>query len=255
MKAININSDLKELYKECNKKYFGGRLPENIEIEWSKRMTSSAGQCRYQISYDDNGKQIGIPKSVKLSYLYHKKFENEILDTLVHEMIHVEHPLDGHGPIFKKRMKELNEKFRLNITQYTENGLETFLEKGWQYICNECGKVYMRVRRLNANNTCGICCGKLNEKHIDKTKQKSVAKEVQSDSTTKQKVKKIKITISENEILKFKSVPEAARHFGGSGKKDCSVVNTLYSMLYSNKITSRSKHYNDFKNIQIERIK
>lgn len=42
------NQDLKTLFNECNNRYFNNVIPTDIKIEWSNKMTCSAGQYSYK---------------------------------------------------------------------------------------------------------------------------------------------------------------------------------------------------------------
>lgn len=96
-KKITINTDLRELYNKCNEKYFNNSLPENIGLKYDGRLSRSAGLC-----YIKKNKHSAEAYKISLNKAYHKKYEDEILNTLIHEMIHVLHPKDKHGTKFNK---------------------------------------------------------------------------------------------------------------------------------------------------------
>lgn len=91
-----IEVDLYKLYDKYNKKYFNDELPKSkdVTIKWSKRLISYAGRC-----WKDK-------KLIKMSVDYHRKFPEQIKNTLVHEMIHLLYK--GHGKDFRLKMYKIN---------------------------------------------------------------------------------------------------------------------------------------------------
>lgn len=143
------NNQLKELYKEFNERYFNNKLDNNVIVEWSNKMTRIAGNCRTR-KFKDGTKEV----RVALSIPYHKRFTNEIVDTLVHEMVHVRHPNDGHGAKFLSECKRINESFGLNLTQYATDRATPKVYKH-KYKCSVCGNEFKRVQRIDVSKyTC-----------------------------------------------------------------------------------------------------
>jgi predicted SprT family Zn-dependent metalloprotease len=132
--------DLKRLYNACNAKYFNGELP-GVNLEWSSRLFSCAGKCQKK-----NGKY-----TIKLSIDYHQRHPNEIVPTLIHEMIHVK--ISGHGQKFKKELKRINDMGG-TVHRYSK---ESAKEPRWQYICTKCGTLTKRYRRVPKRYVCGKC--------------------------------------------------------------------------------------------------
>lgn len=159
MKGFN-NTQLKDLYIELNERYFDNQLPTDIKVEWSNRMTASAGLCYHKRTPKGNE-----PIRVALSVPYHKRFINEIVDTLAHEMVHVLHPNDGHGSKFKAECNRINNNFGLNLTQYATDRA-TPKQYKYLYSCQECDKTYKRVKRLDLKRYTCNCKGKLKESVI-----------------------------------------------------------------------------------------
>ena len=83
---------LQSIWQELNASYFGNRLPA-IEIQWSTRLTASAGLFRSRTgprtSWVDPEERHGKGRVIRLSVplLSGQSFE-EIRGTLAHEMIH-----------------------------------------------------------------------------------------------------------------------------------------------------------------------
>lgn len=73
-------------YKEFKSKYFFDAdlpLADQVKIEWSNRLTASAGKCKKKRNL------------IELSTHYHKKHPEDIKRVLLHEMIHLivnDHP-------------------------------------------------------------------------------------------------------------------------------------------------------------------
>jgi hypothetical protein len=108
---------LHHLWADLNLRYFDGRLPP-ITIEWSRRLTSSAGlfisregpRAR-SIRRDSAPARRVIRLSVPLFTSGHA--QDFIRTTLAHEMIHqwqfdVLKRRPNHGPDFCRKMRELN---------------------------------------------------------------------------------------------------------------------------------------------------
>jgi predicted SprT family Zn-dependent metalloprotease len=148
-----MERQLHNLYDNLNKKYFNDNLPKSSEIilEWSGRLTASAGVCYRK------------PKNsvIRLSTHYHKDFPEEIENTLLHEMIHLK--VKGHGPEFKK---EINRIISLGgkVKRFSKRRA-TKKRINWIYKCKKCSKQYERNRKITTlkRYRCGICKGKLEE--------------------------------------------------------------------------------------------
>ena len=148
-----MNNNLYELYKIFNSKYFNNNLPKSsdIIIEWSGRLTASAGIC-----YPKSFKPI-----IRLSTHYHKDFPEDVECTLLHEMIHLK--VQGHGKDFKNEISRIN-SLGGNAKRYSKRRA-TEKKTNWIYKCLSCNKEYKRTRRFpNINKyRCGVCKGKLEE--------------------------------------------------------------------------------------------
>jgi hypothetical protein len=111
-----IHPDISELFTQFSNIFFNGDLAP-VSVEWSKRMTLCAGQCQFSRTHC----------VVKLSEpLLSLRPEADLIDTLLHEQIHAwlwtrkifEREENGHGPAFKAKMREINERVGTNITVY-----------------------------------------------------------------------------------------------------------------------------------------
>jgi len=145
----NTDLELKRLYNHYNELCFDNKLPKLVAIEWSSRMTAGAGYCRRERH------RTGTRFLIKLSTHYHKRYPNEVIDTLVHEMIHVLHPEDGHGSKFKHTMNDLNNRFGFTLS-VRATGLA---KVNYVYVCEDCFQEYERVRPIKELELPYVRCG------------------------------------------------------------------------------------------------
>jgi len=124
---------LTQMWGELNRRYFAGLLSP-IDLVWSRRLTSSVGMFisrrgpRPRLSRD--GLRPPAKREIRLSLpLLHQVVqrsaygEQEILNTLAHEMIHqwqfdILKRRPNHGPDFLRKMTEMNRDGALAITIY-----------------------------------------------------------------------------------------------------------------------------------------
>jgi len=116
--SLNPPPDVYDLFAFYNKTFFDNVL-EACEIKWSKRMTLCAGQCQLSST---NSCTITLSQS-----LLQFRSNNEIKETLLHEMIHAYLFLTkpaacrengGHGNEFQFLMNFIKEITNLSITIY-----------------------------------------------------------------------------------------------------------------------------------------
>lgn len=140
-KMEKTSVDLKLQYNYYNQAIFGSRLPWDVPVYWSERMTSAAGVCRRRRS----SRGAAWTFEVGLSTHYHRKFPDDIRVTLVHEMIHVLHPGDSHGSAFKAEMYRIRQQHNIPISVHcAEKALVK--EAKLVYACLVCGHEYKRQR-------------------------------------------------------------------------------------------------------------
>jgi predicted SprT family Zn-dependent metalloprotease len=126
---------IREVFIYFNIQYFEGLLPVDLPITWSNRMTLTAGKFMVL--------KPGKPMEIRLSYTLLKlRTREDVIDTLVHEMIHAFlwitkgnddrklHP-DGHGPAFKGHMKRINHKegTKMSIYHYFYKEVEYYRQQ------------------------------------------------------------------------------------------------------------------------------
>ena len=164
---------LQTIWQALNELYFGNRLP-SIEIQWSTRLTASAGLFRSRTGprtsrvapEERHGKGRVIRLSVPL--LSGQSFE-EIRGTLAHEMIHqwqfdVKKCCPSHGREFRRVMALMNAD-GLGITIYHTLAAEAPSSPKFTWRCAWCGHAYHRQRHTlsTKRHRCGWCRGPLQE--------------------------------------------------------------------------------------------
>lgn len=144
------DTTLKEMYNKYNREVFNNELPTLVAVEWSSKLTVTAGVCKRRVI---DGQLVNI---IQLSISYHDKNPHELIDTLVHEMIHVKLPDNGHDRVFLAEADRINRQFNMNIGIYAEGDIDY----KYLYECSVCSQKYERMRRLNTSKArCGVCRG------------------------------------------------------------------------------------------------
>ncbi|MBM4119881.1 MAG: SprT family zinc-dependent metalloprotease [Nitrospira sp.] len=155
-------------WADLNTKYFDGIL-QTIRIEWSARLTSSAGM--FVIRIGGGGREDNRPRRlIRLSTpLLQHRSEQELLSTLAHEMIHqwqfdVRRRRPDHGDDFLDKMAVMNaDGLRITIHHALDEEVGAFMTYAWR--CLDCGQDYRRQRRTirPRDHRCGACHGPLGE--------------------------------------------------------------------------------------------
>lgn len=164
------------LWADLNSRFFRGAL-EPIRIEWSRRLTSSAGMFvsrtgpRHPMAMvrDDHNRRRSIKLSAVLLQGNRPHQDRETLTTLAHEMIHqwqydVLKRRPNHGADFRRMMARMNAE-GLDITIYHSLGKEVAALAKYAWSCQRCGSIYRRQRRSiqPGRHSCGACRGPLRE--------------------------------------------------------------------------------------------
>ena len=109
---------VQEKFREFNRLMFGGKLPEPpMTITNAK---TYFGVCAFRKHRKWNGRLEYSDFKIRISRRF-DLLKEEIDDTIIHEMIHywigLFSPADmpGHSPLFRKMMKEINQRFDRNI--------------------------------------------------------------------------------------------------------------------------------------------
>jgi hypothetical protein len=94
---------LREAYTRYNVLHFEAQLPENFPLRISEQMTSRFGHMRYHVTR--SGERVVLELAISHN-LFLPGNEANLLDTLLHEMTHVEawlrHGHRGHGAVWKR---------------------------------------------------------------------------------------------------------------------------------------------------------
>ena len=172
MRRLSVDQLLEE-WARLNDRYFGGTLPV-IHIEWSRRLTASAGMFLSRIgprARMDSMKLLHGPRRlIRLSLLLlrNEPYE-EVAGTLAHEMIHqwqydILKRRPNHGAEFRDMMAVMNrDGLGITIRHSLDGAVQALARYAWR--CQECGRDYHRQRRTiqPRHHRCGDCHGRLRE--------------------------------------------------------------------------------------------
>lgn len=165
------------LWQNLACRFFENRLPR-IPIEWSTRLTSSAGLFVSRVG----------PRSLWVSAEYRQETarvirlsapllrhqpEEELRRTLAHEMIHqwqfdVRKHRPSHGAEFREMMHRMNaEGLGITVRHRLTMAVQARHHYAWQ--CLQCGMAYYRQRRtiIPSRHICSRCRGTLVERAIE----------------------------------------------------------------------------------------
>ena len=103
--------DVHDMFRYYDDVYFGGVLTRNaVIVEWTNKMTLSAGTCTLRRG---SGMQLGLCRIALSIPLLKYRSATEVKETLLHEMIHAADFLsnrerEGHGKHFQAKMRLIN---------------------------------------------------------------------------------------------------------------------------------------------------
>jgi len=165
-------------WHNLNARYFGNRLPP-IPILWSNRLTSSVGMFASRGGPRSKHPQASTVRhrEIRLSRPLLERLaertpyaEQEILNTLAHEMIHqwqfdILKRRPDHGMDFLRKMTEMNRTGEVAVTTYHSLQKEVTALSPFAWRCTNCGQVYRRQRKTITprRHQCGNCRGSLQE--------------------------------------------------------------------------------------------
>ena len=161
------NCDLKKCYDWYNYKYFGGRLPSKIQIQWSDRLSRAAGNCS---EYD---------RIINISRSYCQKYPDDARNVLGHEMIHLE--IHNHGRDFQSEIARL-QSAGLNAKMHSL-GRSKDKNKYYYVRCDRCYRVFARKRLVPDGGMCSHC-------HCNIFQYKFVSDDRESDWMYKEDIKR-----------------------------------------------------------------
>ncbi len=183
-------SSVQAMWQDLACRFFENKLPA-ITIEWSSRLTASAGLFVSEVGPRSRWVSIayrhGAARVIRLSApLLCGQPESELLGTLAHEMIHqwefdIRKRRPSHGLAFREKMDEMNRAgLGITIRHQLNETVEALNRYAWQ--CIRCGMEYHRQRRtiVPARHLCSRCRGALVEVALESSSRVSSDRETQA---------------------------------------------------------------------------
>lgn len=226
--------DIHVLFQTFNNKFFQGCLA-CVELEWSKRMYQCAGICY------SRGNRHYMSCTIRLSEpLLKLRSRKELIETLLHEMIHawnfirgIREENGGHGKNFLSKMNEINRMAGTNITVYHtfHDEVELYKTHWWRCdgVCKDRKPFFGFVKRTSNRapskndlwwnehqRTCGGTFIKVKEP--EKKKKAAKTSEPKKKIETKKKPSE---TVKSPDIRKFFSGNDAPSTSKAVVPKDC----------------------------------
>jgi predicted SprT family Zn-dependent metalloprotease len=172
---------MQAMWESLAHRFFENRLPL-ITIEWSTRLTSSAGMFVSQVGprslWVSPDYRQGGARVIRLSApLLRDQPEEELRRTLAHEMIHqwqfdIRKHRPSHGVEFREMMHRMNaDGLGITVRHRLETAVKLRIRFAWQ--CLQCGMAYHRQRRtiIPSRHICSRCRGKLVEVEFQETRK------------------------------------------------------------------------------------
>lgn len=163
--------DLTPLFHHLNHDFFDGAIPA-IPIEWSRRLTRSAGVFWWKQA-PSRPVRAGIRLSVPL--LTRRSFA-DVQAILAHECIHAwialcrQQPRHGHGPLFRAQCERINRQTQaFEVTLHHSFAAEVRQLAKYCWECTDCSQLYYRQRHTidPERHRCGRCRGYLRSRAIE----------------------------------------------------------------------------------------
>ncbi len=145
---LPAESDLQLLFARLNYQFFQGEVPD-CRIRYNERFSNSAGRISYG----------GRPLIIELSPKHFRKYPGALEETLLHEMVHAwcyaKFRDTGHGPRFKKKLRECG----VSSIYHELGNVRPLTESGKRYIlrCEHCGFETLRKRKPGRPASCARC--------------------------------------------------------------------------------------------------
>ncbi|KAL0950591.1 hypothetical protein HGRIS_007383 [Hohenbuehelia grisea] len=149
-----------ELFKDLNETVFKDALPKDTQLNWSKRLLTTAGRARWHHKNGIHTTEIELAEKIL-------DCDERIRNTLSHEMCHLacwiidENPKEVHGRLFKKWSAKVMHRYPV-IEITLRHDYEISYPYNWE--CEQCAKTYGRFSRSIRPDecVCGACkVGKL----------------------------------------------------------------------------------------------
>ncbi len=144
---IPSEADLQLLFARLNYQHFNGEIPD-CRIRYNARFSNSAGRITYR-----------TPLLIELSPKHFQKYPQALEETLLHEMVHAwcfaKFRDMGHGPRFKRKMRDLG----LTSIYHDLGNVRAFNESSKRYIlrCEHCGFEVLRRKKPGKPVSCARC--------------------------------------------------------------------------------------------------
>jgi predicted SprT family Zn-dependent metalloprotease len=140
--------DLQLLFARLNYRFFNGEAPD-CRIRYNERFSNSAGR----ISYGAH------PLVIELSPKHFRRYPDALEETLLHEMVHAwcfaRFRDTGHGPRFKKKLRECG----IGSIYHEMGNLRPLNESSKRYVlrCEHCAFEVLRKKRPGKPVSCARC--------------------------------------------------------------------------------------------------
>lgn len=144
---LPAESDLQLLFARLNYQFFNGEAPD-CRIRYNERFSNSAGRITY-----------GALPVIELSAKHFRKYPDALEETLLHEMVHAwcyaKFRDTGHGPRFKKKLRECG----IASIYHDLGNVRPLAESNKRYIlrCNHCAFEVLRKKRPAKPVSCARC--------------------------------------------------------------------------------------------------
>jgi predicted SprT family Zn-dependent metalloprotease len=140
-------ADLQLLFARLNYEHFNGEVPD-CRIRYNARFSNSAGRITY------SGQLL-----IELSPKHFQKYPEALEETLLHEMVHAwcyaKFRDTGHGPRFKKKMRECG----LTSIYHDLGNVRPLSESSKRYVlrCEHCAFEVLRRKKPGKPASCPRC--------------------------------------------------------------------------------------------------
>lgn len=146
--VLPSEADLQLLFAHLNYEFFNGEVPD-CKILYNERFSNAAGRTTYGAH----------PLEIELSPKHFRRYPEALRETLVHEMVHVwcyaKFRDTGHGPRFKKKLRECG----LHSIYHELGNVGPLKESTKRYIlrCERCSFEVLRRARPRRPSSCPRC--------------------------------------------------------------------------------------------------
>jgi predicted SprT family Zn-dependent metalloprotease len=142
--ALPALADLQLIFARLNASHFSAELPA-YHIRYNPRMTSVAGRIVYKPAI--------IELSVPLLSMHPGHLENTMLHEMVHAWLHARGLPSGHGPHFKRKMRDVG----LTSIYHSMPIPARRSRRRYVLACPACGVEFLRRRRPAVPVSCARC--------------------------------------------------------------------------------------------------